>query len=59
MMKVSLSLGAIDIDPKNYTDFKPEKYLKIIEEKELPIIPIKSKSGGLHLYIFTKEKVKS
>ena len=41
--------GAIDIDPKNYTDFKPEKYLKIIEEKELPIIPIKSKRGGLHL----------
>ena len=51
--------GAIDIDPKNYTDFKPEKYLKIIEEKELPVIPIKSKSGGLHLYVFTKERVKA
>ena len=31
--------------------------LKIIEEKELPVIPIESKSGGLHIYVFTKEKV--
>ena len=51
--------GAIDIDPKNYTDFSPEKYLKIIEEKELPVIPIKSKSGGLHIYVFTKDRVKA
>jgi hypothetical protein len=51
--------GAIDIDPKNYTDFKPEKYLKIIEEKELPVIPIKSKSGGLHIYVFTQERIKA
>ena len=51
--------GAIDIDPKNYSEFKPEKYLKIIEEKELPLIPIRSKSGGLHLYVFAREKVKA
>jgi|TARA_R100001594_G_scaffold122498_1_gene158661 hypothetical protein len=51
--------GAIDIDPKNYIDFKPEKYLKIIETKELPVIPVKSKSGGLHIYVFTKERVKA
>ena len=51
--------GAIDIDPKNYIDFKPEKYLKIIEAKELPVIPVKSKSGGLHIYVFTKQRVKA
>jgi hypothetical protein len=51
--------GAIDIDPKDYSKFNLEKYLKIIEEKELPIIPVKSKSGGLHLYVFTKDRVKA
>ena len=51
------SMGAIDVDPKNYKTFKLQNYLKIIEEKNLPVIPIESKSGGLHLYVFTKEKV--
>ena len=51
--------GAIDIDPKNYTNFNLQKYLKVIEEKKLPIIPVKSKSGGLHLYLFAKEKIKA
>ena len=51
--------GAIDIDPKNYTSFSLQKYLKTIEEKNLPIIPVKSKSGGLHLYLFAKEKIKA
>ena len=51
------SFGAIDVDPSNYTQFRTEKFLKIIDDKQLPIIPIKSKSGGLHIYIFTKEKV--
>ena len=51
------SFGAIDVDPKNYKNFKLEKYLNIIQEKNLPVIPIESKSGGLHIYVFTKEKV--
>jgi len=51
------SFGAIDIDPKQYNEFTPQKYLKIIQDKNLPVIPIRSKSGGLHLYIFTKEPV--
>ena len=51
--------GAIDIDPKIYKDLDIKKYLDIIQEKELPLIPIKSKSGGLHLYLFTKEFVKA
>ena len=51
------SFGAIDVDPSNYADFKIQKFLKVIEDKQLPVIPIKSKSGGLHIYIFTEEKV--
>src|SRR6056300_86148 len=51
--------GAIDIDPRNYSTFSPQKYLEIIDKKQLPLIPVKSKSGGLHLYVFAKEKVKA
>ena len=51
--------GAIDIDPRNYSTFSPQKYLETIENKNLPLIPVRSKSGGLHLYLFTKEKVKA
>jgi hypothetical protein len=40
--------GAIDVD-KYPIDRK--FYLDIIQDKELPIIPILSKSGGLHLYV--------
>ena len=51
--------GAIDIDPKIYKNFDIKFYLDVIQKKELPIIPIKSKSNGLHLYVFTKEPVKA
>ena len=51
--------GAIDIDPKNYKDLDVKYYLDIIQEKELPLIPIRSKSNGLHLYLFTKEFVQA
>ena len=51
--------GAIDIDPKIYKDLDVKYYLDVIQQKELPLIPIKSKSGGLHLYVFTKEPVKA
>jgi hypothetical protein len=51
--------GAIDIDPKIYKNLDVKYYLNIIQEKELPLIPIKSKSGGLHLYVFTKEFIKA
>ena len=53
------SFGAIDIDPKIYKNFDVKFYLDIIQEKELPLIPIKSKSNGLHLYVFTEEPVKA
>ena len=51
--------GAIDIDPKIYKNLDVKYYLDIIQEKELPLIPVKSKSGGLHLYLFTKELVRA
>ena len=51
--------GAIDIDPKIYKDLDIQFYLDTIQKNNLPLIPIKSKSNGLHLYIFTKEFVKA
>ena len=51
--------GAIDIDPKIYKDLDIKFYLDTIQKNNLPHIPIKSKSNGLHLYVFTKEFVKA
>jgi hypothetical protein len=48
--------GAIDVD-KYPIDRK--FYLDVIQDKDLPIIPILSKSGGLHLYVFTTGWVKA
>ena len=47
--------GAIDIDPNEYQGLDRKFYLDKIKEYNLPLIPILSKSGGLHLYIFTKD----
>ena len=54
-----VSFGAIDIDSKAYQNFSPKKYLEIIQKNNLPVIPVRSKSGGLHLYVHTKGKVKA
>ena len=51
--------GAIDIDSKAYDQFDTRKYLEIIEKNKIPVIPVKSKSGGLHLYVFTNKPVKA
>jgi len=53
--------GAIDIDDKqhSYKDFPFKKYLDIIQKYKLPLVPIKSKSGGLHLYVFLKDPIKA
>lgn len=53
--------GAIDIDDKqhSYVNFPYKKYLDIIQEYKLPLIPVKSKSGGLHLYLFLKQPAKA
>ena len=49
--------GCIDIDPKDYSSFKVENYLTKFEQYKLPLIPLLSKSGGLHCYIFLKEPI--
>ena len=48
--------GAIDLD-----DYKPDvkELFKKIKSINVPFIPFKSKSGGIHLYIFLTEPVKA
>ena len=45
-------LGVIDFDPKDYDDFNKKFFIDIIQDFDLPLIPIESKSGGLHLCLF-------
>jgi len=45
-------LGVIDIDPKDYADFDKKFFIDKIQEFDLPLLPVESKSGGLHLWIF-------
>ena len=47
-----LKFGVIDIDPKDYDDFNKKDYIDIIQQYELPLLPVESKSGGLHLFLF-------
>ena len=49
--------GLIDIDPSNYEHFDKKFIIDKIQEYKLPLIPILSKSKGLHLYIFMKKFV--
>jgi len=49
--------GCIDIDPPDYGNFKVDKYLSLFQQFKLPLVPILSKSGGLHCYIFLKEAI--
>ena len=45
-------LGVIDIDPNDYDDFNKKIFIDVIQDYNLPLIPIESKSGGLHLWLF-------
>lgn len=49
--------GIIDIDPDNYNNFDRKFIIDKIQEYNLPLIPILSKSGSIHLYIFMKKFV--
>ena len=49
--------GCIDIDPPDYGTFKVENYLALFQQYKLPLVPILSKSGGLHSYIFLTEPI--
>ena len=44
--------GVIDIDPKSYDNFDKKLIIDKIQEYKLPLIPVLSKSGGMHLYLF-------
>ena len=46
--------GVIDID---YYKPRIKKMLNFIREYQLPLIPFRSKSGGLHVYLFVKKAV--
>ena len=46
--------GAIDLD--NYKPSIPELFKKL-KSLNVPVIPFRSKSGGIHLYIFLTEEV--
>jgi hypothetical protein len=52
-----VKFGLIDIDPNNYVNYDKKFFIDKIQEFKLPLIPIESKSGGLHLFIFMKEFV--
>jgi hypothetical protein len=47
--------GCIDVDPRNYKDYSQKKYVDIIKDNKLPLVPVRSKSGGLHLFLFLKD----
>ena len=47
--------ACIDVDPNNYKDYSEKKYVQIIKKYKLPFVPVKSKSGGLHIFIFFSE----
>ena len=46
------SFGCIDVDAKNYKDFNIPLLLSYIEKYKLPLVPWRSKSGGIHIYFF-------
>lgn len=45
--------GALDIDI--YKELDPLPLLQAIEQHKLPLIPCRSKSGGVHVYLFLSE----
>ena len=53
----TVQFGCIDIDSKDYSSFNVENYLALFQQFKLPLIPLLSKSGGLHCYLFLKEPI--
>ena len=44
--------GCIDVDPNSYKNYSQKKYVDIIKNYKLPLVAVKSKSGGLHIFVF-------
>lgn len=47
--------GAVDIDV--YADLDPAQIAHQIDQLKLPLVPCRSKSGGVHIYLFTSVPV--
>ncbi len=47
--------GCIDVDPSSYKNYSQKKYVDIIKNYKLPLVAVKSKSGGLHIFVFFTE----
>ena len=64
-----ISLGIVPLTPENTVWFMvididiypldPQKYINIIKRAGLPLMLFKSKSGGIHLYLFFAEPVEA
>lgn len=52
--KGEVKFGVIDID---VYDANLNHYIEAIERNDFPLIPFRSKSGGLHIYMFVKHAV--
>lgn len=53
--KCECRFGAIDIDI--YQGMDQSAFIAEIYKRNIPVIPFRSKSGGIHLYMFTSEPV--
>jgi hypothetical protein len=47
--------GAIDVDIKDFPDFRPEDAEQRVKKAELPLVVCRSKSGGGHLCLFLRD----
>ena len=50
-----VKFGAVDVD--EYVELNLKELSKKLENLKLPLIPCRSKSGGVHLYLFCKDWV--
>ena len=44
--------GCIDVDPKNYKEFKIESYLALFQQYKLPLLPLLSKDKNTSKFSF-------
>ena len=50
--------SCIDLDPVDYKNYSAQKYIDIIRKYNLPFVPVLSKSGGLHFFVFFTNSIK-
>lgn len=52
-----VSFSVIDVDI--YEEKEVTRYVELVYRYDMPVLPFRSKSGGLHLYMFFKDKMKA